>query len=403
MVFNLNEFLIAISNALDFVEMDIFGVVTNHSKRVAYISMRIAENMGLSKEQIFDIISLAMLHDNGASEKILHDNLIGRNKSHLHSIESKQEHGIRGEENIRSYPFLTDVHNVIKYHHENYDGTGFFGVKAEQIPVMAQIIKLADTIELNSSLKEMFIEDKQRVQSFVKLHENTMFAPVLVNAFLEVSHTPCFWLDLKDEFINFSIRRNMPNFSIDMPLYEIHGITKVFSKIIDAKSQFTQEHSTKLSEKAAIMGEFYKKPADEIYKLIIAADLHDIGKLAISNSILDKPGRLDEREFDVIKQHSYYTRLSLQEITGFEDITEWASNHHEKLNGKGYPHGKTGQDLDFNSRLIACLDVYQALMEERPYRTHMTNKQAAEILDQMAAEGSLDRNIADDIKRVFKG
>ncbi len=402
MLFNLNEFLIAVSYALDFVEMDIFGVVTNHSKRVAYISMRIAEEMELSKQEIFDVISLAMLHDNGASEKNLHDNMFNGNKKHLHLIESKKEHGIRGEENIKSYPFLTDVKNVIKYHHENYDGTGFFGIEGDRIPLMAQIIKLADTIELNSYLKEVYIEDKQRVQSFVKLHENTMFSPKLVKAFLNISYTPHFWLDLKDEFIDMSIRRNMPNFSMEMPLSKIHDITKVFSKIVDAKSEFTQEHSSKLTDKAAIMGEFYKKPKDEIYKLMIASNLHDIGKLAISNIILDKPGKLNEREFDIIKQHPYYTRLCLQEIKGFEDITEWASNHHEKINGTGYPFGKSGQELDFNSRLIGSLDVYQALMEERPYRKTMTHKQTIEILDEMTENGMLDQKITNDIKKVFK-
>lgn len=142
MVFNLNEFLIALSFSLDFVEMDIFGVVTNHSKRVAYISMRIAEKLGLSTEEVFDIVSLAILHDNGASEKILHDKLKGQ-KGHLQSIENKQEHGIKGEENIRTYPFLTDVHNVIKYHHENYDGSGFFNIKGDNIPLMSQVIRLA--------------------------------------------------------------------------------------------------------------------------------------------------------------------------------------------------------------------------------------------------------------------
>lgn len=402
MIFNLNEFLIATSYALDFVEMDIFGVVTNHSKRVAYISMSIAKEMGLSKEQIFDIASLAMLHDNGASEKILHDKLLIGNRSHLHSIESKQEHNIRGEENVKNYPFLTNVQNVIRYHHENYDGTGFFGIEGNQIPVMAQIIKLADTIELNSLLNEMCIEDKQVVQSFVKLHENTMFAPELVSTFLKVSQTPYFWLDLKDEFIDSSIRRNMPSFSLEMSLSKIHNITQVFSRIIDAKSKFTKEHSSKLMEKVTIMGEFYKKPEDEIYKLMIAADLHDIGKLAISNSILDKPGKLNQREFDIIKQHSYYTRLCLQGIKGFEDINEWASNHHEKLNGKGYPFGKTDKELDFNSRLISCLDIYQALMEERPYRTPMSRKQATIIMDEMVGNGMLDESITNDIKRVFK-
>ena len=402
MLFNLNEFLMAVSYALDFVEMDILGVVTNHSKRVAYISMRLAEEMKLSKEEIFDVISLAMLHDNGACERNLHDSLICSDREYLQSLEGKQEHGLRGEENIRNYPFLTNVENVIKYHHENYDGSGFFGKKGNEIPIMAQIIKLADSVELNTNLKEMYIEDKKKVQSSVKEHENNMFSPVVVSAFLKICQTPYFWLDLKDEFINTSIRRNMPNFTMEMPLSRIHDITKVFSKIIDAKSRFTKEHSSQLTEKVKIMAKFYKKPEDEIYKLMIAANLHDIGKLAISNSILDKPGKLDEREFDIMRQHSYYTRLCLQGIKGFEDITEWASNHHEKLNGKGYPLGKTAEELDFNSRLIGCLDVYQALLEERPYRTPIPHEQSIRILDEMANNGYLDKEIVEDIKFVFK-
>lgn len=400
MLFNLNEFLIAISFALDFVEMDIFGVVTNHSKRVAYISMRIAEKLQLSQEEIFDVVSLSILHDNGASHKRLHNNLY-KSKDDFISMESKQEHGIKGEENIKEYPFLTNVHNVIKFHHENYDGTGFFGIKGENIPIMSQIIKLADTIELSYNLKDIYIEDKERILTFLKDHENTIFSSRLVHAFSEISKTPAFWLDLRDEFISSSFQRNMTSFSIELPLCKIHNITKIFSNIVDSKSQFTQVHSTELSEKAGIMGRFYNKPLDEIYKIMIAADLHDIGKLAISNDILDKPTKLNDREFDIIKQHSYFTRLSLQEINGFEDITEWASNHHEKLNGKGYPFGKIAKELDFNSRLIACLDVYQALMEERPYRKPMTHEKAAGILQDMIYDGSLDERIANDVIQVF--
>ncbi|PKM51908.1 MAG: HD family phosphohydrolase [Firmicutes bacterium HGW-Firmicutes-7] len=400
MLFNLNEFLISISFALDFVEMDIFGVVTNHSKRVAYISMRIAEKLGLSQEEIFDIISLSILHDNGASHKRLHNSL-HKSKEDLLSIESQKEHGIKGEENIKEYPFLTNVDNVIKYHHENYDGTGFFGIIGEEIPIMSQIIKLADTVELNCNLNEMYIEDKGKILSFLRNNENTIFSSKLVYAFTEISQIPAFWLDLRDDFINFFFQRNMPKFSIQLPLCKIHNITKIFSNIVDSKSRFTQLHSTELSEKARIMGRFYNKPIDEIYKIMIAADLHDIGKLAISNDILDKPTKLNDREFDIIKQHSYFTRLSLQQIHGFEDITEWASNHHEKLNGKGYPLGKNRDELDFNSRLIACLDVYQALMEERPYRKAMTQYKATKILREMIKDGSLDEKITNDIIVVF--
>lgn len=400
MVFNLNEFLIAVSIALDFVEMDIFGIATNHSKRVAYISMRIAEKLGLSREETFDAVSLAILHDNGASEKLFHDRYSGR-KMNLHSIESMQEHCLVGEENIRTYPFLTDVRDVIKFHHENYDGTGFFRKTGVNIPILSQIIRLADSIDLSSHLNRIHIEDKESIRNYVKEHENTWYSPKLAEVFLELSYTQYFWLDMKDEFIDASLQRNMPGFSREIPLSRMHEITKVFSKIIDSKSRFTQVHSRELSGRIAVLGGYYRKPAEEIERLVIAADLHDVGKLAVTNEILDKPGPLDEREFDVIRQHPYYTRLSLQGIRGFEDITEWASNHHEKLSGKGYPYGRTAQELDYNSRLLASLDVFQALMEERPYRSAMSAAQAVSVLNAMVEDGSLDKKITSDIIRVF--
>ncbi|MCX7709845.1 MAG: HD domain-containing protein [Clostridia bacterium] len=401
MIFNLNEFLIAVSFALDFVEMDLLGVVSNHSKRVAYMSLKMAEQLGLSKEEVFDTVSLAILHDNGASEKVLHERVKSKDKGSLLTIESTREHGILGERNIKNYPFLTSVENVIRYHHENYDGSGFFGIKGEDIPLISQIIKIADMVELNSNLKENCFDEKKKIIAFVKGHENTMFSPRIIAAFLKAANTPSFWMDLKDDFINSSLKKYVPSFSKDLPLPEIQNITRVFSRIVDSKSQYTQVHSSELSVKAARMAEYYRKPEDEVYKIMIAANLHDIGKLAVSNSILDKPDKLDDREFDLIKQHSYLTRVSLQEIKGFEEITEWASNHHEKLNGRGYPYGKQAGEIDFNSRLLACLDIYQALMEERPYREAMTHNVASEILRKLVSEGALDENIVSDILKVF--
>ena len=186
-----------------------------------------------------------------------------------------------------------------------------------------------------------------------------------------------------------------------LPIGEIRKLTNVLSRIIDSKSRFTREHSKGLSEKAGIMAEFYKKSDEERSCLRIAADLHDLGKLAVSNSILDKPGKLDLYEIDEMQQHTYLTRQSLQEINGFENITEWASNHHEKLNGTGYPYRKKGCELDSNSRLMACLDIYQALTEERPYRIALKHTEAMDILHKMQANGLIDGNITNDINSVF--
>jgi len=153
-----------------------------------------------------------------------------------------------------------------------------------------------------------------------------------------------------------------------MSLAEIRLATVVFSRIVDSKSRFTRIHSQELSSRAARMPGRYGMGQEAALELRVAADLHDIGKLAVSNAMLNKPGKLEPPEMDRIQRHTYNTRKSLERIEGFESSTEWAANHHEKLDGSGYPYGKGADELDFNSRLMACLDIYQALAEERPYR-----------------------------------
>ncbi len=150
------------------------------------------------------------------------------------------------------------------------------------------------------------------------------------------------------------------------------------------------------------MADFYSFDDEKKNKFLIAADLHDLGKLAISNSILDKPGKLNKQEFRKIKSHSFYTRKALDTIDGFEEITEWAANHHEKNDGTGYPYGLIEKNLDIPSQIMVALDIYQALKENRPYRDPMNHSEAMEILNDMAAEGKINLQITDDIDKVFK-
>lgn len=401
MIFNLNEFLMAVSFALDFVEIDLLGLPSNHGKRVAFISLKIAEYLGLSEEEKYDMVSLGILHDNGVNQRFLNDRLVMDARGVRTLVESKKDHCIIGEKNVRYYPFLTDVKDVIKYHHERYDGEGFFNINGGDIPLMSQILFLADTIEISFAARGLNTKNKHEIESFIKSEENRMFSKKVVDAFLSISNNVNFWVDLKNDFITNAINRDLPVYNTNINLTQIHEITKTFSSIIDSKSKFTQKHSMELSEKAGIMADYYNLDEDEKMKLIIAADLHDIGKLAVPNSILDSPRKLNEREFTTIKEHSYYTRLSLEQISGFEDITEWASNHHEKLNGTGYPFGKTADKLDFNSRLLTCLDIYQALTEERPYRVPLSHHEAMNILEDMADDGLIDCIIVSDIDNVF--
>jgi len=399
MNFNLNEFLRAVANALDTIEINIFGMPTNHSKRIAYISVKIARELQLADEEIFDLASLAIMHDNGASMKLLQDKLNGTTKEKINMIESRKEHCTLGEDNLKNFPFLTHPQNIIKYHHEKFDGTGFFGLSGDEIPLLAQIIALSDTLDLAFDMTKTF--NIEKITYFVCDHKGTFFSPLLADVFSNIAGHPGFWEDLSDEKISDSVKRAIPVFSHDLDFHDMRTITKTLSKIIDARSEFTQTHSSGLSEKLEKMTVFYQMDSIMTSKLLIASDLHDLGKLAVSNSILDNPGKLTKEEFEEIKKHPMITRLCLQGIRGFEEITKWAGNHHEKLDGSGYPGALTAKDLDFNSRLITCLDIYQALREERPYRKPMDHHEAMEILRGMAEAGQLDHRIVENIHTVF--
>ena len=182
---------------------------------------------------------------------------------------------------------------------------------------------------------------------------------------------------------------------------DIVPISQTFMNIIDSKSKFTYRHSEGISNKIDMMSQYYQFETDKRQKLHIAANLHDLGKLYIPNAILEKPGNLERSEFNEIKKHSYFTKLALDKIPGFEDISKWAANHHEKLNGSGYPENLTEKELDFESRLMGIIDIYQALIEDRPYRQGLSHKKAMKIIYEMARGGFIDNQIAEDVDQVI--
>lgn len=310
MTISLTQILIALSYAIDLVEIDLLGIVSNHSKRVAYISTKIAERLGLALPEVFGVLSLALLHDVGYATK-------------------------------------------------------------------------------------------GKIGEFVEGFSGSLFHPDVAAAFLEAAGYPHFWLDLRDEFLGASVRDGSPPSSLELTYDQVREITKAFSRIIDSKSKFTVTHSQHLSEKSGTLAARCGFSAPEIAQMRIAADLHDIGKFAISNDILDSPVRLDPAGLDVVRRHTYYTRANLQGIEGFENITEWASNHHERLDGLGYPYGKSARDLDAGSRLLACLDKYQALTEGRPYRSALPHDDAVRELRRLGTEGAIDASMVEEIAAAF--
>lgn len=404
MTLSLNKFLFSISFALDLAESEIKCTSAKHSKRVAYICLKIANIIGLSDEAKFDLCSYSLLHDNGLIESYCNftSEYKDSNSEDYFDIINFSEHCIIGENNIKEFPFLTFQENIILYHHENFDGSGLLGKKGDEIPLFAQLISFADILDTNFDLTIIDYDKKEEINRFVFENEEKLFSKDLVLAYKELSNSFLFWGDLEYfEEVN-PLESILSDFKMEVSLDNFLYITKIFSKIIDGKSKFTAKHSLDLEEKSLKLAEYFGLDEETKLKIQIASNLHDIGKLGTPNSILDKEGSLTESELFEIKKHAYLTHSILSKIDNFSDITKWASAHHERLDGSGYPFGLTSNELGLEERIVSCLDFYQALVEDRPYRKSMTHNDAISLLRKNLSNLDIDVDIIDGIDVVFR-
>jgi HD-GYP domain-containing protein (c-di-GMP phosphodiesterase class II) len=176
-------------------------------------------------------------------------------------------------------------------------------------------------------------------------------------------------------------------------LDDLTGLSHFFGLIIDTRSRFTATHSSGVASSAMELGAVLGMGACDCSKIRIAGYLHDVGKLTVPEEILLKPGKLSKVELQIVRAHPYYTQRVLERVEGLEDITFWASNHHEKLDGNGYPFGRAADNLSMGSRIIAVADVFTALAEDRPYRAGMNKEESREVFQEMVKEGKLDKEV----------
>jgi putative nucleotidyltransferase with HDIG domain len=186
--------------------------------------------------------------------------------------------------------------------------------------------------------------------------------------------------------------------------YDTEDIKKFavcFADIIDQKSPFTFNHSKGIAELARKAAAFLGYDQEMQEKMYIAGLLHDIGKLHVLPSILHKNDKLTSEERFEINKHTYFTRKILERIQGLEDIVNLAANHHEKLDGTGYPYKMKGDQLSELEKVMAICDVFQALSEERPYRPKLPQEKVWEIISSMADDQHLDKELAERLKQIL--
>jgi HD-GYP domain-containing protein (c-di-GMP phosphodiesterase class II) len=212
--------------------------------------------------------------------------------------------------------------------------------------------------------------------------------PQLADAAQDIESELVRWGALDDASLRREVREIEPG---DAALLAGPGtldrIAAGFADVVDAKSPYTAQHSSRVCDYALAIAARLGFPEEECQELNRAALLHDIGKLSVPNSILDKPGPLDAEEWEVVRLHPYYTQRILEHIRGFERLAVVAALHHERLDGRGYFHGLSGEQIPLASQVIATADIYDALTTARPYRPALPEEVALRLMEQDRGTG----------------
>ncbi len=283
----------------------------------------------------------------------------------------------RGADIARSLRFDDAVASGIYHLDEHFDGSGRPG------HLRGQAIPLASRIALLAQVADVFHSHAGSVAAIdeVARRSGSWLDPALVAAFGRVAAEPDFWSGLASPFLDAKLlalaprehRRTVDDDYLD-------SIATAFGSVIDAKSPFTAGHSMRVADLAQKIGAEMGVLSARLRWLHRAALLHDVGKLGVSNSILDKPGKLDAREWVEMRDHAVHTQAILGRIGVLADLAPLAAAHHEKLDGTGYPLGLKDGQIRRETRIITVCDYYDALTSDRPYRAAITPTDAMTII-----------------------
>jgi len=416
----LSSILSALSYALDLTE----GQPMGHSVRSCMIGMRIAEQIGLSAPERADLYYALLLKDAGCSSnasrlfhilnadeirakadvKTIDWTRVGweslqyaldhvatgmpflQRMQRLFQVAATQQRDScslvkirceRGSHIAKQLGFSESVSAGIYNLDEHWNGHGYpDGLRKNEIPVFSRIANLSQTLDVFNTER-----GSKAALEAVQKRSGRWFDPELVKAAVSLSHSGVLWQGLHDQDLVRNVACLEPeNRQMTATEEAIDRICSAFAEVIDAKSPFTYRHSHGVADAAMEIGRWFGMNVQTLKQLRRAALLHDIGKLSVPNSVLEKPAKLTPEEWAVVKTHPYFTFEILRKIPGFERLSQDAAAHHEKLDGSGYWRGLRSEQLSRFARILAVADIFDALHAKRPYRDGMPLEKVFELL-----------------------
>lgn len=412
------ELVAAFSYALDITE----GQPAGHGVRSCWIGSNVGRAIGLNSEELHDLYYTVLLKDLGCSSNAariceLYEaddrafkhgyKTVGTSlAATLHFVFAKTARSstfthrasaigniLRNGEQIADEMILSrctrgaDVARRLRFSQavcegiyrldEHWDGSGRPGkLSGDAIPLFSRVALLAQIADVFHSHA-----GRDAAIAEVRRRSGTWLDPRLSKAFEEVAASDNFWSTLASPLLDSRLMALIPSEAVsDVDEDYLDDIAAAFGEVIDAKSPYTSGHSGRVAEFASRIGNEMGVPVGRRRWLHRAALLHDIGKLGISNTILDKPGKLDDAQWEQMRTHAVHTQEILGRISALSDLAPVAAAHHERLDGKGYPLGLSNWQISRETRIITICDFYDALTADRPYRAAMSTEEALAVM-----------------------
>jgi HD-GYP domain-containing protein (c-di-GMP phosphodiesterase class II) len=416
----LSELIASLSYALDITE----GQPPGHCVRACWIGMHIGRQAGLADEELWELYYTLLLKDLGCSSNaaricelyltddlnfkrdyktvgdslpqvlgfvLKHTGLKAGLAERFRSVMTILRDGPeiarelvatrcqRGADIARLLRFPEGVAHGIYSLDEHFNGNGKPArLAGEAIPLYSRIALLAQVIDVfhTESGREGALKE-------ARARAGQWFDPKLVRAFEQAAQAEAFWSVLGGAGIDEAVAKLQPpgegrQHALDDDYLD--DIATAFGQVVDAKSPYTSGHSARVALYTDMIGEALGMSMERRRWLKRGALLHDVGKLGVSNSVLDKAGALDRAEWDAVKLHAEFTETILGRIDAFRELAAIAGAHHERLDGGGYPRGLAADDIRIETRIITTADIFDAITASRPYRGAIPIPQALEMM-----------------------
>jgi HD-GYP domain-containing protein (c-di-GMP phosphodiesterase class II) len=387
----INECLEALALVLEFNTKDFPD--HQHGRRVGEGCVLIGDKLGLPADALQKMYYAGLLHDIG---KISVDPHLLAKKGGLTAEEFDiiKRHTVEGSRIVATLPGLGQLALMVRWHHEWWDGTGYpDGLERDEIPLEVRVL---GTIDCFDSLQTPRIDREryspERAYEIIEEQRGSHFDPEILDLVWEMvdertlvpGRSSDAFLSLKDRCIDRPIASYESGSGSTTTLASLYPILRLFARVIDAKHRYTRGHSTRVSILSKYLAEAMGMSPEDIVKAEVAGLLHDAGKVSVPIEILDKPGRPDDHEWEIIQGHPGHSYEILSSISWLEDIASISASHHERYDGSGYPGHLSREDIGSLAQIVAIADTYDAITSTRSYREKQPPEVAYRIIGEHA-------------------